>query len=270
VLKQHDVTALDIGEIDITSTDSINAAFAGYQPDVIINCAAYVRVDDCETNKDTAFKVNAIGSRNIAVKAQELNAKLVFISTDYVFGGDNTRTIPYTEFDKPDPLSVYGISKLAGEDYVRHLCNTYFIVRVSGLFGVAGSSGKGGNFIETMIKMAKEKPQLQVINDQIFSPTYTLDTAKKIGQIINTACYGIYHITNNGTCSWYDLTVEILHQLGLKTPVKPVSSIEYKQPAKRPGYSVLGHYQLSLQGWDDLRSWQDALKDYLWQKGHLR
>ncbi len=280
-----------------------------HQPDVIINTAAYVRVDDCEDNRDKAFLVNALGARNVAVVAQELGAKLVHISTDYVFGGNtaclcedpnllrsNPRTSAvivskakqspypvmlerseasggregYTEFDPPAPINIYGSSKLAGEDFVRHLCTRYFIVRGSGLFGVAGSSGKGGNFVETMLRLGKERNELRVVNDQIFSPTYTKDMAHKIAQLISTEYYGIFHITNSGACSWYDFTKEIIRLAGLPTKVTPITSDQYPQKARRPPYSVLDHFHLRLLGMDDMRPWQEALKDYMKAKGHIK
>lgn len=269
VLPKTDIAPLTHADLEITDINSVKAAFANCQPDVIINTAAYVRVDDCETEQDKAFRINAIGARNVAVAAQELGAKLVHISTDYVFGGEpEQRTIPYTEFDTPIPISTYGKSKLAGEGFVRHLCHRHFIVRSSGLFGVAGSSGKGGNFVETMLRLAKERNELKVVNDQVFSPTYTKDLAAKIAQLISTECYGIFHITNSGACSWYEFTKEILRLAGLKTPVVPITSAEFPQKARRPNFSVLDNYHLRLLGMDDMRPWQEALKDYMVEKGH--
>jgi len=229
-----------------------------------------VRVDDCETNPDKAFLVNALGARNLAVAASKLGAKLTHISTDYIFGGEaEPRSIPYTEFDIPVPPNIYGKSKLAGEDFVRHLCHRHFIIRTSGLFGVAGSSGKGGNFVETMLRVVKERNELRVVNDQIFSPTYTKDLARKIVQLITTEYYGILHITNRGMCSWYEFTKEILRLAGLETPVIPITCDEYHQEAKRPRFSVLDNYHLRLLGMDDMRPWQEALRDYMIEKGHI-
>ncbi len=257
-------------DIEVTSLDSVKQALERYSPDIIINTAAFHRVDDCETDPDKAFLINAIGARNVAVVAQKIGAKLVHISTDYVFGGEvKTPTTPYTEFDTPTPPNIYGKSKLAGEDFVRHLCHKHFIVRVSALFGTAGSSGKGGNFIETIIRLAKERPELTVVNDQVFSPTYTRDLARKIAWLITTEYYGTFHITNKGSCSWYDFAVEILRQTGLNTPVIPVTSDQYPQKARRPRYSVLDNYHLRLLGADDMRPWQEALTDYLKNKGHI-
>ncbi len=270
VFKGRDLIPLTQSEIEVTSMESVEKAFVKYQPEAIINTAAFIRVDDCETEQDKAYAVNAMGARNVAVQAQKIGAKLAQISTDYVFGGDPLiRQDGYTEFDKPIPLNIYGKSKLSGEELVRNLCQKHMVVRSSGLFGVAGAAGKGGNFIETMIKLAKEKPELRVVSDQVFSPTYTLDLANKIAEIVETEYYGTFHITNSGTCSWYELTRETLDAIGNKTPVIPITSDQYPQKAKRPAYSVLRNYQLQLLGISPVRSWQEALREYLREKGHI-
>lgn len=269
-LHSFDVLPLTHADVEIAAANSVKEMFNKYKPDVVINTAAYVRVDDCESERDRAYSVNALGARNVAVEAQALGAKLVHISTDYVFGGENDPpAIPYTEFDIPVPLNIYGKSKLAGENLVRHLCSRHFIVRTSGLFGTAGSSGKGGNFVETMLRLAKQQEELRVVNDQLFSPTYTKDLAKKIAQLIATECYGTFHITNKGTCSWCQFAIGILSLAGINTPVIPVTSEEYSTPAKRPRFSVLDNYHLRLLGMDDMRPWQEALRDYMISKGHI-
>ena len=268
VLAPFELVPLTHKDVEITDMGSVKRAFGGHKPDVVVNTAAFVLVDDCETEPDKAFLVNALGARNVAVASRELGAKLVHISTDYVFGGETgSRTVPYTEFDTPVPLNVYGKSKLAGEDFVRHLCRSYFIIRVSGLFGTAGASGKGGNFVETMLKLAGERDELRVVNDQVFSPTYTGDLARKIAGLIETEYYGIFHVANKGSCSWYEFTKEILRQAGLNTPVVPISSDEYPQKARRPRFSALDNYQLRLLGMDDMQPWEQALGDYLKEKG---
>jgi len=270
-LKDFEVIPLAHADIEITDMTSVKKSFKKHKPDVVINTAAFVRVDDCEVEKDRAFLVNALGARNIAVAAQELGARLVHISTDYVFGGEGQPcSKPYTEFDTPVPVNTYGRSKLAGEDSVRHLCLRHFIVRSSSLFGVAGASSKGGNFVETILRLAKERDELRVVKDQIFSPTYTKDLARKITQLINMEYYGVFHITNKGACSWYEFTQEILRLARLKTPVVPITSDQYPQKAKRPPYSVLDNYHLRLLGMDDLRPWPEALEDYMRSKGHIR
>lgn len=270
-LHDFDVIPLTHADIEITDMASVREAMLQHRPDVIINTAAFVRVDDCETEQDKAFLTNALGARNVAVAAQGVGAKLVHLSTDYVFGGEGEpRSTPYTEFDTPAPLNTYGKSKLAGENFVRHLCHKQFVIRSSALFGVVGSSGKGGNFVETMRALGKERDELKVVNDQVFSPSYTKDLAKKIVQLISTEYYGIFHITNKGHCSWYEFTEEILKLVGLTTPVVPITSGQYPQKAKRPRYSVLDNYHLRLLGMDDMPTWQESLKDYMTSKGYIK
>lgn len=269
-LQQFQVILVTHTDIEIADMNSVRGACHKHKPDAIINTAAYVQVDNCEDNPDKAFLVNALGARNVAVIAQELCAKLVYISTDYAFGGESkARTIPYAEFDTPIPVNIYGKSKLAGENFVQHLCSKHFIVRTSGLFGVAGSSGRGGNFVETMLRLGKERDELRVVNDQVFSPTYIKDLARKIARLITTEYYGIFHITNRGACSWYESATEILKQAGLKTPIIPITSDQYPQKAKRPNFSVLDNYHSRLLGMDDLRTWQEALKDYMGEREHI-
>jgi dTDP-4-dehydrorhamnose reductase len=269
-LATADLIPLTHSDIEIAEMKSVRGSLGKHRPGVVINTAAFHRVDDCETDPDKAFRVNAIGARNVAVVAQELGAKLVHVSTDYIFGGEaESRTAPYTEFDTPVPPNLYGRSKLAGEDFVRHLCCKHFVVRVSGLFGVAGSSGKGGNFVETMLRLARERNELRVVDDQVFSPTYTGDLARKIVQLMTTEYYGIFHITNRGTCSWYEFAREILRLARIKTPVVPITSDQYPQKARRPRYSVLDNYHLRLLGMDDMRPWQAALREYFVAKGYI-
>ncbi len=270
ILCSFELISLTHNDIEVTNMSSVKEALHKFKPDIVINTAAYVRVDDCESETDKAFSVNALGVRNVAVVAQQLGARLVHISTDYVFGGEaQPQTTPYTEFETPIPLSIYGKSKLAGENFVRHLCCKHFIIRSAALFGVAGASGKGGNFIETMLKLAGERDELSVVNDQVFSPTYTKDLARKIAQLVTTEYYGVFHVTNKGTCSWYEFTTELLKLAGLKTRVIPITSDKYPQKAKRPRFSVLDNCQLRLLGMDDMRPWQEALRDYMTSKGHI-
>jgi dTDP-4-dehydrorhamnose reductase len=269
-LHDFEVIPLTHADIEVTDINSVKNAFKKYLPDVAINTAAYVRVDDAEDEREKAFSVNALGALNVAAAAQQIQARLVHISTDYVFGGEaGQRTLPYIEFDLPFPPNTYGKSKLAGEKFVQGLGNKYLIIRTSGLFGAAGSSGKGGNFVETILRFARERDELNVVDDQFFSPTYTKDLAGKIVQLVITEHYGILHITNKGACSWYEFAREILKLAGLKTPVLPVTSGRHPQKARRPLYSVLDNYQLRLLGMDDMRSWPEALQDYMTMKGHI-
>ena len=270
-LKNHELAPLTIQDGDIADLEFIKGRALKHRPDVIINTASFVRVDDCEDQRELAFRVNALGAKNVALAAHEINAKLVHISTDYVFGGETvTRSTPYLEDDQPSPCNVYGASKQEGDGHVQSICKNHVIVRSSALFGTAGAMGKGGNFVETMLKLSKEKPELRVVNDQVFSPTYTHDLALKIAQIIEIPFTGIIHVTNRGACSWYEFAVEILRQAGLKTPVVSITSGQFPQRAKRPHYSVLGHGELQRLGLDDLPPWQEALADYLKRKGHIQ
>ncbi|MFC1893957.1 dTDP-4-dehydrorhamnose reductase [Chloroflexota bacterium] len=271
VLQGSDVIPFTHEDLEICNFDLVKQVLSKYKPNVIVNTAAYVQVNNCEIKQDKAFSVNAMGARNVAVVAHDIEAKLVHIGTDYVFGGDlDMGTIPYTEFNHPAPVNLYGKSKLAGENLVRHLCSRYFIVRSSGLFGTSGASDKGGNFVETVLKIAKEKDELKVVNDQVFSPTYARDLAKKIAQLINTEYYGIFHITNSGACSWYEFAKDIIKLAKLDIPIIPITSAQYPQEARRPCYSVLDNYHLRLLGMDAMRSWQEALCDYMKEKGYLK
>jgi len=269
-LQARDVIPLTHSDIEIGDMNSVKEVLKRYHPDIIINTAAFVRVDDCETNSDRAYLVNALGARNIAVAAQEQGSKLMHISTDYVFGGgEEPHTTPYTEFDNPIPLNTYGKSKLAGENLVRDLCPRHFIIRSSALFGIAGSSGKGGNFVETMLQLAVDRDEISVVDDQVFSPTYTKDLAKKIVQLISTEYYGLFHITNKGACSWFGFTEEIMKLANAKVKLVPVTSAQYSTPAKRPHFSVLDNYHLRHLGMDDTRPWQEALRDYMISKRYI-
>jgi len=268
-LNTKDMIPLTHEEIEVADMKSVKNAFLKYNPQLVINTAAFIRVDDCEDRIDFAYEVNALGAKNVAVQCEDHGAGLIHISSDYVFGGEQAnRSIPYTEFDLPAPLNIYGKSKLAGEQYVSNICRKHMIVRTSGLFGVNGAKSKNGNFIETMIRLGKEKTELKVVNDQVFSPTFTADLAQKIVEIIETEYYGVCHITNSGYCSWYEFATEILDLTGLKTAVSPVSSEKYMQKAVRPRYSVLDNHQIKLLGLSPMRHWREALEDYLGRKGH--
>ena len=271
VLRNVEVIPCTQNDIEITDIKSVKSVLTRHRPAVVINTAAYVRVDDCETERDRAFAVNALGARNLAVSAQNIGSKLVQVSTDYVFGGGRQpESGNYTEFDTPSPINIYGKSKLSGEDLVKSLCLKHFIVRTCGLFGVAGSSGKGGNFVETILKLASKNDEIKVVSDQVSSPSYTLDVADRIAKLITTEYYGIFHIVNSGACSWFEFAEEIVSLAGLQTRVLPISSDQYPQKARRPQFSALDSYQLRLLGMGEIRSWQEALKDYMISKGHIK
>jgi dTDP-4-dehydrorhamnose reductase len=248
----------DADTFDITNIDEVIKLTACIAPDLIINCAAYTNVDGCEANADTAYKVNALGARNIAVAAIETRSRLIHISTDFVFDG-NTDS-PYIEFDKTNPLSIYGKSKLAGEELIKEICPRHFILRTAWLYGK-----NGNNFVKTMLKLAGEKRSINVVNDQIGSPTATLDLVKAIEKIMVTEAYGTYHTTNNGMCSWNEFAKKIFlyaGDIGKGIEVKPITAEELNRPAARPKYSVLRNYMIEMQFGYYMRDWEEAIKEY--------
>ncbi|NQT29428.1 MAG: dTDP-4-dehydrorhamnose reductase [Candidatus Saganbacteria bacterium] len=267
VIPKEEQIPTTIFDIDITDKLKTLEALKKYSPDVVINTAAYHNVDACEMDAAPAFAVNFFGVKNLAQACREIDCVLVHISTDYVFDGKKSK--PYVETDCPNPQSVYAISKLAGEQCVRSMLDKYFIVRSTGLYGVAGCMGKGGvNFVENMIKRATTQPELSVVVDEVLAPTYTTDLASKIYQLIQTKKYGLYHIVNHGQCSWYDFTCEIFKLLNRKIAIFKTDAKAFKALAKRPKYSVLKNAALGKLGMDDLRPWQDALSAYLLEKGY--
>jgi dTDP-4-dehydrorhamnose reductase len=253
----HEITGLTIDDLDITKISDVRTKLTELKPDAIINAAAFTNVDGCEANPDVAYQVNCVGPRNLAIVAEELGAALVHVSTDYVFGG--TGTEPYREYDSVNPKSVYGKSKLDGEIMVRSLCHRHFIVRTAWLFGIHGN-----NFVRTMLKLAKDRDVLEVVNDQLGSPTYSLDLATAIASLLAASTYGTYHITNSGQCTWYDFTREILRQSGnAHVRVEPMTTEQLNRPADRPRYSVMDNFMWRMDGHIPLRSYQEALADYL-------
>jgi len=266
--KISDLILLAHKDIEINDTASVQSALSKVNPDLVFNTAAYNRVDDAEREPETAFAINAVGPKNLAQYCKEKDIPFAHVSTDYVFGADIHRFAPYTEDDAPGPINAYGISKLAGELFTQYITQKHFIIRSSGLFGVAGSSGKGGNFIELMLKIAREKGQVRVVADQIATPTYTLDLAKQILAIIETGTYGLYHATAQGSCSWYEFAKEIFRLTNTKVDLVSVSSSEFPTPAKRGAYSVLENKKSKELGIDVMRPWQEGLKDYLKEKGY--
>ena len=261
VLSEWELVPLTHADLDICDFNRTRAAVSDTKPDAVINTAAFNRVDDCEDCPEQAFAVNAFGPRHLAQICAELKCVLMHISTDYVFGGE--KQIPYREDDTPNPLSVYGVSKLAGESFVRHNCPKHYVVRTSGLYGVAGSRSKGGNFVETMIHLAREGKSIRVVNDQVLSPTFTRDLAEKLKELLQTGKYGVYHLTNSGQCSWYEFASTIFDLAGLKPDFGPATSVEYKAKARRPAYSVLANANIKHVGIQDARGWRAALSAYL-------
>lgn len=262
-----DFVPLYYPQFDITRPKEAKEILSKIEPSVVINTAAYHRVDECEDNPRKAFEVNALAVRELALICRELGATLVHFSTDYVFDGCQRR--PYTEEDCPRPLSVYAASKLAGEYFVQALLEKYFLIRTCGLYGVAGCWGKGTNFVETMIKLAGEKQTIRVVDDQHVTPTSTQELAARIVELLKTQAYGLYHLTNEGSCTWFEFAAKIFELLGLHPQLLPVSSREYGARAVRPLYSVLENKRAAEVGLTPFSPWEKALKDYLIRKGHL-
>ena len=245
-------------ELDITHFNQLREVLLAAKPDVLINTAAYHKTDACEDDPELTFKVNAIAVREMAQIINELNGILVHISTDYVYDGKK-KPIPYTEVDPPNPLNTYGIAKLAGEIYLSNITEKHYRVRVSSLFGKAGASAKGGNFVTTVLRRAQQGESLRVINDAEMSPTYTMDAAKEIWRLITEQRpFGVYHVTNGGHCSWYAFAKQILKLSGLKNDVIPIDHTEYFTKAKRPLWSPLESVKDI-----HLRPWEEALEEFL-------
>jgi len=269
VIPKVDQIPLTVKDIDITDKVQTIKVIKQHAPEVVINTAAYNLVDDSEEHQSRAFLLNAQGVQNVVDACLAIDSAMVHISTDYVF--DGSKGSPYIETDTPDPQSVYARSKLEGELKVQAGMHKYYIVRSSGLYGTAGSMGKGGgNFVETMIAKAKAQTELKVVADEVTSPTYTLDLAGKIFQLAQTGRHGLYHIVNRGECSWYEFAGKIFEYLGTSVKVLKTSAAEFNAKAKRPKYSALRNANLAKIGLDDMRPWQEALKAYLMEKGHLR
>jgi dTDP-4-dehydrorhamnose reductase len=261
VYADHNLIPLTHADLEVAYRKQTEEALDRLAPDLILNTAAYHRVDECEDFPARAYEVNALAVRHLAQWAKAHEAMLVHFSTDYVFDGTQRR--PYTEADAPRPLSAYGISKLAGEHFIRAIHDRHFVIRTCGLYGIAGSGGKGGNFIETMLRLATEGKEIRVVEDQVLTPTSAKELARKIRQLVETGAYGLYHITNAGACSWHEFAAAIFELSGLKPRLQPTTSAAFGAPAKRPAYSVLDNANLRSLGLDDLRDWRDALKEYL-------
>lgn len=254
--RDHQVIGVSRQELDITDFFQVISGIHRIKPDVIIHAAGYTQVDQAENDHDRAYLVNAFGTRNLAVAAQHVGAKIIYISTDYVFDGKSS--IPYKEFDHANPLNVYGRSKLAGEELVKTLSNKYFIVRTSWLFGLHGN-----NFVKTMLKLAQNNAEISVVDDQVGSPTNTMDLACFLKELSETEKYGIYHASNTGICSWYEFAKAVFEEAGIVIKVIPVQSKDFTLPALRPAFSALDHMGIRLNGFSDFRHWREALKEHL-------
>ena len=256
------VIGVDVDTLDITDGEAVSGALREIQPDAVINCAAMTSVDACETDQETAFRVNALGPMYLACACTVSGAALLHLSTDYVFSGDGKT--PYAEWDSTDPRTVYGKSKLLGEAYVLAHCPHSFIARTAWLYGRHGS-----NFLKTILRAAREKGELAVVDDQRGSPTNALDLAYHLLKILNCGAYGIYHVTGCGECSWYEFACEILRLAGTPCRLRPCATAEYPRPAPRPAYSVLDHLALRCTVGDEMRDWREALADFIKTGGIL-
>jgi dTDP-4-dehydrorhamnose reductase len=248
-------------QLRVENAGQVNSVVEQARPDVILNCSAFHRVDDCEDRVDLAFGVNAFGVGNLAVAAARTGATLVHFSTDYVFDGPG-RT-PYVETDLPCPKCVYGVSKLSGEYLLQSIWPRHFIFRVSGLYGYTGSREKGTNFVEMMIDLARQGKPIRVVDDQRITPTRTRDVAEGVRSLIHTDAFGLYHLTNSGECSWYEFAASIFQLARLHPDLTPVTTAAFPGKAKRPSYSVLDNRHLRDIGMPDLRHWRESLSCYI-------
>ena len=256
VLKNFELIATGSKDLDISDEEKVMDLICEKSPDLVINAAAYTAVDDCESHYDEAYAVNAIGPKNLAIACRKQDIPLVHISTDYVFDG-NKRT-PLIETDKLGPQSAYGKTKLEGEKFIQENTDKYFILRTAWLYGLHGN-----NFVMTMLDLAETHDEITVVNDQIGSPTYSLDLAVAITNLLHSDKYGIYHVTNEGECSWYDFAKLIFELSNLDVNVIPVSTEEFPRPAPRPHYSVLDNKKWNASGFVPMRDYKEALGAYL-------
>jgi dTDP-4-dehydrorhamnose reductase len=254
--KAPHVVGVDIDDFDLGDKQQVLNHVRGGSFDVVFNCAAFTNVDGCETEPDAAYKTNALAARNLAMVCEQTATKLVHLSTDYVFPGDAAE--PYREYDLSGPRTVYGKTKLAGENFVRERCYRYFIVRTQWLYGYNGS-----NFVKTIMNAARQKGEISVVNDQFGCPTSAADLAHHLLKIAVDNRYGIYHCANHGVASWYDFACEIVRLAGIDAKVNPCTTAEYPRPAQRPAYSAMDNMMLRLGVGDEMRAWQDALAEFV-------
>jgi len=260
--KGDHALSLTHSDIEITQLESVSRGLVPLGVQVIVNTAAMHNVEACEREPQRAFAVNALGARNLASVARDLGALLIHVSTDYVF--DGTKAGPYEESDAPRPLNVYGNTKLAGEYFVRCTTERHFVLRTSGLYGNHLCRGKGGlNFVELMLKLAKERPEIRVVDSEVVSPTYTADLAHQIGALSRNDCYGLYHATAEGSCSWFEFARTIFASTHTSANLQVAAPNEFPAKVPRPKYSVLENRGLKARGLNTFRSWEEGLREYL-------
>ncbi len=265
--SKTEVAPLYYPDFDLTQPETAKSILTDLKSDIVINTAAFNRVDECEDNPEEALALNTLAVRDLSLTCRDLGLVLVHFSTDYVFNGN--KRAPYIEMDEAAPLSVYGVSKLAGEFFVSSIVPCHFIIRTCGLYGAAGCWGKGNNFVDTMVSLADNGKPLRIVDDQWITPTSTWELADKVIELLGHEKYGLYHLTNEGECTWYGFAQEIFLLLGKLPDVIPVDSATYGAKAPRPAYSVLENKRAKDLGLSDFSHWKHALKDYLIKKGHI-
>ncbi|MFA6308356.1 MAG: dTDP-4-dehydrorhamnose reductase [Clostridia bacterium] len=263
-LKEEKIECLGIDKNDFNIIDQYrtNEFISRYKPDAVVHCAGYTAVDRAEEERELCYEVNVLGTRNVASACKEIDAKLLYISTDYVFDGRGSE--PYETNRVPNPINYYGITKYQGEIEIENMMDKFFILRISWLFGM-----NGDNFVKKIIRLSEEKDVINIVSDQFGSPTYTYDLAKLISKIILSDKYGIYHASNEGFCDWFDIGVEIIKLIGKSVKVNPITSERYLTKAKRPKNSRLSKTSLDKSGFDRLPEWKDALRRYLVELGAI-
>jgi dTDP-4-dehydrorhamnose reductase len=264
VAEGAEVSALTHTDVEISNADSVSDVLRTLRPDLVVNTAAIHHVEHCEEEPDSAFAINAMGARNLACSAQDIHAALMHVSTDYVFDGKAGK--PYTEDDIPAPLNVYGNSKLAGEHFVRTNCDKHFVLRTSALYGVSPCRGKGGlNFIDLMLKLARERGEVRVVDSEVVSPTSTAELARQLVVLSRSEAYGLYHATAEGSCSWYEFARQIFAFTETSVKLHVAGPNEFPAKVPRPRYSVLENAGLKALGLNVFNHWQTALQQYLKQ-----
>lgn len=263
----HTVTCYDSEDMDISDEAKVQQQVAFIGPDVIINTAAFTRVDECEREHERAFQVNGLGALNLARACKRWDVPLIHISTNYVFDGN--KGAAYVEEDRPQPLNAYGLTKLAGEYYLQYTWEKHFIVRVSGLFGLTPSRMKGTNFVEAMLRLGSKGTRLRIVSDERISPTYTQDAVAQLGRLLASDDYGIYHLSNQGSCTWLEFAQAIFELAGMDVEIQPVTAEEYGAPARRPGDSSLENGRFAALGHPEMPHWRDALKRYLERRAEI-
>jgi dTDP-4-dehydrorhamnose reductase len=259
--EKHEVVGLTHSDLEITDIDNVKTIMSGIKPDVIVNTAAYHNVPQCEKHPDISFQINAIGALNLAKTATDIDSVLVHYSTDYVFDGEKKQ--PYVEKDLTNPLNIYAMTKLNGEILIKNYCTRYFVVRISGIYGKTVCRAKGNNFITTMEKAARERDVVKVVNDEILTPTPVAEIALNTAKLIETEGFGLYHMTCEGECSWFEFAGVIFNELKYKTPLISCTSDEFPSEIKRPSYSVLENHKLKSVNLNNMSHWKDALINYL-------